>query len=79
MQKQAHTQKGDSQPARMQPITGPNYRMSGAHKTLLASEVDPVSRGQLKRMLIEAQVYASNQAVELSKKRDKKSTPSLTD
>jgi hypothetical protein len=69
--------KGDPKTPRKTPVSGPSYKMSGAIKALLATEVDPHQRGHLKRMMIEAKAYADAQAIELSKKKDKKSAAEM--
>jgi len=66
-------QKGDPQTPRKAPATGPTWRMSHAVKNLLGSERDPVQRAIYKNMMVEASAYASAQAIELAKKKDKKS------
>lgn len=38
-----------------------NYRMSKQSKMLLANEIDPHRRGELKRMLIQAELAALEQ------------------
>ena len=37
---------------------GPSYRMSRAHKVMLASIVDPHRRGEFKRTVIQADLHS---------------------
>lgn len=64
--------KGDPATPRKAPVTDSKYKMKSSVKFLLANIVDDHARGLAKRAFIEAEVYAARQAVELSKKRDKK-------
>lgn len=66
-------QKGDPQTPRQPRLTDKNYRMSKANKRLLTTFVDASARAHYKHMLIDAHVTAIKHAVELAKKRDKKS------
>lgn len=64
--------KGDPATPRKVPVTDSRYKMPSLLKAALATIVDPVARGQYKRAMIEADMYARKQAIELAKKRDKK-------
>ena len=46
---------------------GPNYKMSKRNKTILAGILDPHLRGEIKRGMIQADLYA-----QLQPKREKK-------
>lgn len=46
---------------------GPNYKMSGQNKRFLATILDPHKRGEIKRSMIQADLYA-----QLQPKREKK-------
>jgi hypothetical protein len=75
---QVKQSKGDSQTPRKARATGPTWRMPHAVKNLLGSERDPLQRAIYKNMMVEASAYATAQAIELAKKKDKK-TAALTD
>lgn len=59
-------------PNRKTKATNGTYRMPGAIKTLLATEVDPQARAQFKRMLIDGQAYTQDMALQMAKKKEKK-------
>jgi hypothetical protein len=59
-------------PSRKTKSTNGTYRMPGAIKTLLASEIDTKAQALFKRMLIDGQSYAQDMALQLAKKREKK-------
>lgn len=61
-------------PGRKVKLTNSTYRMKPSMKAMLDTVVDPLERGQLKRALIEAEVSAQNMAIEMAKRKEKKST-----
>jgi hypothetical protein len=56
----------------MQLKSGPNYRMSRANKVLLASYIDRHKRGEIKRTVIQADLYGHQH---VPRNRDKTQSP----
>lgn len=51
---------------------GPNYKMSKANKMKASSILDPHKRGEWKRMVIQADLYAAETAKHADKKKGNK-------